>query len=433
MDAEDVVVSREHVHGDRVVGGTRGDNLDLRVIDAREVAGTGGLMLLGLEREGVRVDTGVGAATVVVVGLHLVEVLTRLFLETVLAVEDELEGGEGTDGFFGEVGLCCLTQTNHNHGGTRGRGVNETVRAIVVMRGEQLVGFEPDVGIGRRGGEVPHTVVCLGVGEAPHQFLDGVVVRQADLLGTSGGNSVGTGVLHLLDQVFVTLLGEPATLFGVQVDVVGPHLEHTSVQVGAEVGRQVEIHTDFVVLERNQRQVQSGVPVEEEDQRQVDSLAITRGGHLTPSGLLGLVQVKLRVHAPPLLVVLVDALATDGQFNVVDGTLGNPVAIGGGFGLGSRLIGLQLDVHVTNQITVARNSDGHAAGVGGGTVHGLFDVLHREVSVALVFGLEEGHLRVTGKVDILGAVSYELHKTTGHFESCCTIHRENNSGQTRIF
>jgi hypothetical protein len=48
--------------------------------------------------------------------------------------------------------------------------------------------------------------------------------------------------------------------------------------------------------------------------------------------------------------------------------------------------------------------------------------------VALVFGLEEGHLRVTGKVDILGAVSYELHKTTGHFESCCTISREINYG-----
>ena len=429
MDAEDVVVSREHVHGDRVVGGTRGDNLDLRVIDAREVAGTGGLMLLGLEREGVRVDTGVGAASVVVVRLHLVEVLTLLFLETVLAVEDELEGVEGTDGFFGEDGRTA-NGTNLNHGGTRGRGGDETVRALEGV----LVGIQLDVEIGGRGGEVPHTVVCLGVGEAPHQFLDGVVVRQADLLGTTvSSDGIGTGVLHLLDQVFMTLLGEPATLFGVQVDVVGPHLEHTSVQVGGEVGRQVEIHTDFVVLERNQRQVQSGVPVEEEDQRQVDSLAVTRGGHLTPRSLLGLVQVKLRVHAPPLLVVLVDALATDGQFNVVDGTLGNPVAIGGGGGDGSRLIGLQLDVHVTNQITVTGDGHGHAAGVGGGTVHGLFDVLHREVSVALVFGLEEGHLRVTGKVDILGAVSYELHKTTGHFESCCTIHRENNSGQTRIF
>ena len=310
MDAEDVVVSREHVHGDRVVGGTRGDNLDLRVVDPGEVASAGRLMLLGLEREGVRVDTGVGGAGVVLVGLHLVEVLTLLLLETVLTVEDELEGVEGTDGFFGEVGGCG--ETTQNHRGTRGRGANETVRAIVVMREELLVGFEDDVGISRRGGEVPEGVVCLGVGEAPHQFLDGVVVREADLLGTTvSSDGIGTGVLHLLDQVFMTLLGEPATLFGVQVDVVGPHLEHTSVQVGGEVGRQVEIHTDFVVLERNQRQVQTGVAVEEEDEGQVDSLAITRGGHLTPSGLLGLVEVKLGVHAPPLLVVLVNALATN--------------------------------------------------------------------------------------------------------------------------
>ena len=431
MDAEDIVVSREHVEGGRVVEGV-GHNLDLRVIDAREVAGTGGLMLLGLEREGVRVDTGVGAASVVVVGLHLVEVLTRLFLETVLAVKDELEGVEGTSGFFGEAGVTTGTvgtSANGEKGGTGRVGGNERVGTGGVVG----VGADLDVGISGRGGEVPEGVVGQGVGEAPHQFLDGVVVRQADLLGTSGGNSVGTGVLHLLDQVLMSFLRKTTTLFGVQVDVVGPHLEHGRVQVGGEVGRQVEIQTDFVVLERNQRQVQTGVAVEEEDEGQVDSLAIFRCGHLTPRGLLGLVQVELGVHAPPLLVVFVDALATDGQFNVVDGTLGNPVAITSGGGGRNGLVGLELDVHVTNQITVTGDSHGDAAGVGGGTVDGLFDVLHREVSVALVFGLEEGHLRVTGKVDILGAVSYELHKTTGHFESCCTIHRENNSGQTRIF
>ena len=34
----------------------------------------------------------------VVVGLHLVKVLTGLLLETVLAIENELEGVEGTNG-----------------------------------------------------------------------------------------------------------------------------------------------------------------------------------------------------------------------------------------------------------------------------------------------------------------------------------------------
>jgi len=221
------------VHGDRVVGGTRGDNLDLRVVDAREVAGAGRLVLLGLERERVRVDTGVGAAGVVVVGLDLVEVLALLLLETVLAVEDELEGGEGTDGLLSEDGRTT-NGTNLNHRGTSGGGGNETVRALEGV----LVGVELDVGIGRRGGEVPHTVVGLGVGEAPYELLNGVVVGEADLLGsTISGNSVSAGVLNLLNEVLVTLLGEAATLLGVKVHVVGPDLEDRRVEVGGEVRR----------------------------------------------------------------------------------------------------------------------------------------------------------------------------------------------------
>ena len=82
MDAEDVVVSREHVEGGRGTGGHLDGNL--RVIDAGEVASAGRLVLLGLEREGVGVHTGSGAAGVMVVRLDLVEVLTLLLLEAVL-------------------------------------------------------------------------------------------------------------------------------------------------------------------------------------------------------------------------------------------------------------------------------------------------------------------------------------------------------------
>jgi hypothetical protein len=73
-------------------------DLDLSVINSREIAGSGGLVLLGLEGEGVGVDTGVGVTGVVVVGLHLVEILTGLLLEPVLTVEDQLEGLKGTRG-----------------------------------------------------------------------------------------------------------------------------------------------------------------------------------------------------------------------------------------------------------------------------------------------------------------------------------------------
>jgi len=60
-------------------------------------------MLFGLERERVRVHTGVRVTRVMVVGLDLVEVLTLLGLEAVLTVEDELEVGEGTDSLLAEL------------------------------------------------------------------------------------------------------------------------------------------------------------------------------------------------------------------------------------------------------------------------------------------------------------------------------------------
>ena len=410
------------MHGGRAVGGTHGDG-DLRVVDAGEVAGTSGLVLLGLEREGVRVHTGVGGTGVVVEGLHLVEVLALLSLEAILTVEDELELGEGTDGILSEGGVTTISAEGEERG-TVDRGGDHAVRLETLN-----VGGENDVRVSGRGGEVPQGVGVAGdVREAPHELLDGVVVREADLLGGGGIDGVGTSVLNLLDEVLVTLLGEAATLLSVEVDVVSPHLEGVGVAVGGEIGRKVDVDADLVVLEGDEGEVETGVAVEEEEEGEVDGLAGDTSGHLTVRSLLGLIEVKLGVQTPPLLVVLVDALTTDGKLDVVDGALGNPASSGRSGG-GRE----EFDVHVTDEITVTGDSHGHATGVGGSTVDGLLDVLHREVGVALVFRLEEGHLRVTGKVDILGAVSYELHETTGHFESCCTISRENNFRGTRIY
>src|SRR5210317_608946 len=366
LDAEDVVVGGEHVHGSRGTGSHLDGNL--RVIDAGEVASAGRLVLLGLEREGVRVHTGGGAAGVVVVRLDLVEVLTLLLLEAVLAVEDKLEGLELTSVLLGE---SLSGELGGVHGGAK---VGDGHEAVGIKTIGSLVGLESNLSDKVLRGEVPQGRLRGGVGEAPHELLDGVVVREADLLGGTSVDGVGTGVLNLLDQVLVTLLGEATTLLGVQVDVVGPHLEHGGVAVGGEVGRKVNVNADLVVLERNERQVETGVAVEEEEQGKVDSLAVDGSGHLAVSGLLGLIEVKLGVQTPPLLVVLVNALTTDGKLDVVDGALGDPAREGGGVD-----IGLELDVHVTDEITVTGNGDGHAAGVRGSTVDGLLDVLHRQV------------------------------------------------------
>jgi len=243
LDAEDVVVGSEHVHG----GGVTGTHLDgnLRVIDAGEVASAGGLVLLGLEREGVGVHTGSGAAGVMVVRLDLVEVLTLLLLEAILAVKDKLEGLELTSVL---LGVSLGGELGSVHGGAE---VGDGHIAVGVEGIRGLVGLEGNLGDKVLRGEVPQGRLRGGVGEAPHELLDGVVVREADLLGGGGINGIGTGVLNLLNEVLVTLLGEAATLLGVKVDVVGPHLEDGLVKEGVEIGREVNINAHLMVLQSN--------------------------------------------------------------------------------------------------------------------------------------------------------------------------------------
>ena len=397
MDTEDVVVGREHAEsGFRDAGLSLDRNLG--VVNTREVASTSWLVFFWLEREGVGVDTWRWGAGVVNEWLHLVEVLTGLLLESVLAVEDKLEGVEGTVGFFGEVG----TLGDDEWGTAEGAG-DEAVRF-----GWELENVRGDGGVG-----VGSAVRVGAIIEAEDELLDWVVVRQALLDFLARGNGVGTGVLDLFDEVFVTLLSEPAALFGVEVDVVGPDLEGGAVGDGREGGRQIEVETNFVVLEGDQWKRQTWVAVEEEDEWEENlTIILDGGGHLTVVRLLGFVQVKLGVQTPPLLVVFVDTLATDGQFNILDGTFRNPRI--GGSGIWTSL---EFDVHVGDQITVAGNGDGNAAIGTWGTVDSLFDVFHSEVRVTLVHGLEESDFWVTREIDILGTVRDELHETTGHFES----------------
>ena len=373
-------------------------------------------MLLGLERERVRVDTGVGRTGVVVERLNLVEVLTRLLLEAVLTVKHKLEGVDGTDSLLGEL-LRAASRANLYHGGTRKRRGDEAVGSL----NGGSIGLEDNLSVSSLGREVPETLMVVVLGETPDELLDGVVVREADLLGTTGGgDSVSASVLNLLDEVLMTLLSEAATLLSVEVDVVSPDLEGGVIGVGAELASEVEVKTDLVILERDEGKRKTGVAVEEEDERE-EHLGVNRGGHLTPVRLLGLIEVKLGVQTPPLLVVLVDTLTTDGKLNILDGTLGDPAGIGARRISAGRETGLslELDVHVRDEITVTRDGDGDATVVRGGTVDSLLDVLHREVGVAAVDRLEESNLGVASQVDILGTVSDELHKTTGH---CCLLY-----------
>jgi len=147
---------------------------------------------------------------VVDVGLNLVEILALLLLEPVLTVENKLESVELTGSLLGESHGRTLGRVER---GTEGGERNENVG----VGGGSLVGLEGDLGNEVLRGEVPERRLGGSVGERPHELLDGVVVGEADLLGTGGVDGVGTGVLNLLDEVLVTLLGKAATLLGVGV------------------------------------------------------------------------------------------------------------------------------------------------------------------------------------------------------------------------
>jgi len=89
-DAEHVVVHGIHAHLRRATTANRvhGDRqLEGRLVDTREVARAGRLVLLRLQGEGVHADTRGRRTGVVLVGLHTVEVAALALREAVLAVE----------------------------------------------------------------------------------------------------------------------------------------------------------------------------------------------------------------------------------------------------------------------------------------------------------------------------------------------------------
>jgi len=392
-------------------------------------------VLLGLQSEGVHVDAGIWGAGVVQVGHVLVEELALLLLEAVLSVQHQLELVQRTHLVATNSGVAAVTLLNHVGVGGAGAsnvgvqvGSTNLVEHLTSGNCTNCGGVDSHVHVGSSGGEVPQSVQIGGgagggVLVAPDQLLHWVVEAQTDQsragLGAAA-DGVTAGVLHLLNQVLVALLGKAAALLSVQVHVVGPHLNSVGAEVALVVVGQVKVQADLVVLQGNQGQVQAGVAVEEEQQRQVHTGHTSVGHHLSGGGgqlavadLVALTQEALCVQTEPGLVVLVNALATDGQLHGGNGTLSNPasiehVVVGGQVGV-SGLGGVQSNVHVANQVTVAGNGHGHTAAVAGGAVDSLLDHLHGEVGVALVHSLEEGHFGLSGKVNILCAVCDKLH------------------------
>ena len=146
------------------VNGVVGECQDeCRVIDTRHVASTRRLVFLGLEREGVHVDTNGGDVGVVLVGLHQVEVFAFTFRETIVAVELDLTSDNG-----------IVASHTFNAGDGVAGFEDGAVKPVGVVEG--LLAF-PGVDGGIIAGEER---VAL---DDPHEFLARVVEVQLDLVG----------------------------------------------------------------------------------------------------------------------------------------------------------------------------------------------------------------------------------------------------------
>jgi len=132
----------------------------------------------------------------------------------------------------------------------------------------------------------------------------------------------------------------------------------------------------------------------------------------------------------PVTILAINALTTDFHLNLGDHLLTREVEPASPdtsrARVRHRLVNLRqsdLQVSAVSQITIAADRAGDTATEVSLSVERLLNRLHGEVGVATVGHLPEGDLRVARQVNILCAVSYELHQTSSH---CYIIAKENN-------
>lgn len=430
------------------------DQVEGGVINAGEVAGTAWLVILWLQGKGIHVDTNSWDVGVVLVWLDQVEVLAFTLGESVMTVELDL--GEDNWVLTGEALHAGHGVTREEDGAIPPVGVVEWLLTLPWVDDGVLAGQEG---------------VAL---DNPHEFLGWVVEVQLDLV-VAGGDGFSTSELELLDQVLVADLGEASALISVQVDVI--HVQGGTDDTGvgnavadavsrtadggvvpAEVAELVELEPDLdlVVLEGDQWEGQTWVAAEPELEWDVQgvfwgALADLVGGvwltrsaliitaltgldeqvhelwdvanHLGVTGLLTWLLGELVPDVEPVTVVLIDLLTTDLNVDIVDQVVANPVEPAE---LSTRTIGALednlwqggLEVDTVDQITITGDGTLDLLTEVGGTIEGLFNGLHGEVGVAAVQTLEESDLWIASEVDILSAISDELHKTT-RTHVCC--------------
>jgi len=305
----------------------------------------------------------------------------------------------------------------------------------------------------------------------PHELLDRVVEVELDLVGRRR-DRLGTRELELLNQVLVGLLGKAATLLRVQVDVVDVQRRGRE-RLDADRGRRrrqqlvvravdplLELHVDahLVVLERDQRDGQSGVAAEPELERDVQRAGRSAGAggarvrqlrasagriqriaatvlhqhkvvrvadHVVERLDRALVLRQLRPDLHPVAILAVDALAANLELHRLDEAVADEVEPAEAVQLGDRRKVHRrenhLEVRAVHQVRVTVDDGRHALVEVGLAVERHLNGLHREVGMTLVQDLPERDLGGARDVDILRTIADELKKTTTHID--CLIER----------
>ncbi|QOI90159.1 hypothetical protein QKU58_gp021 [Pyramimonas orientalis virus] len=179
-----------------------------------------------------------------------------------------------------------------------------------------------------------------------------------------------------------------------------------------------------MVLESDEGEGETGVAAEPElegDEHCLGNGGGTRGDSLGGGGTVHHQFVaipmtsglgKLVPDVEPISVMLINTLTANFHLNGLNELVAGPLGEtrrGDGVGDGG------LEVDSVDKITISGDGAGDLLTEVGETVEGLLNGLHGEVGVSAVDHLEESNLGVTGQVNVLGTVSYKLHKTSTHY------------------
>ena len=353
--AQHVVVQRIHAHlGSPLAShGVDGHSqLQSRLVDTREVARARRLVLLRPQRKRVYIDTRRRRARVVLERLHLVEVRALPLSEPVLTVELQLgylnrvlalapntsiqndlreqvvharlelrrtSNILGLSTILGSSLDETLTQSTsylrtscscYSNVGTHRSNTHRRIHTGIIGLSEQrhndtirreVIGVVERLRAANRRHPRRRRAIDERIAlHYPLELLHGVVKVQLDLVGRRR-DRLRTSVLHLLNQILMRLLREPAALLSVEVDVVNIQGRGRQRLSSQRVGRytdgrlsvlavlprlEVDVDAHLVILERNQGDGQTGVAAEPELQRNVESLRGRAGAGYARDGRL---------------------------------------------------------------------------------------------------------------------------------------------------